>query len=330
MAESNHKPFIFVGTESAGLFRKAPGEDHYHQLTTGLPESPQVRALAVHPENPRRIYAATQHGPYRSDDHGDRWDRLGFPQDRAVWSLLFHPNDPNVMYAGTIHNEVYRSDDGGDNWQHISTINSPDVCDIGFFPRILGLSASRENPQEMYAAIEVGGSACSLDGGASWTITNRDLAPMEDRLDLHGVAASLGQAFISNREGVWRSSDQGDHWTNLSLERFSPIFYSRGVRIDPHNARTVYACVGSDFRGDKGGILRSTDLGDTWERFDHGVQVDSTTFGVAVNPKDSGQVYFCTRRGQAFGTDDGGATWSEHPLPGEVVDSISVLAASAS
>ena len=76
----------------------------------------------------------------------------------------------------------------------------------------------------------------------------------------------------------------------------------------------MYACVGSDFRGDKGGILRSSDLGDTWERFDHGHSVDSTTFGLSVNPQDSGQVYFCTRRGQVFGTDDGGTTW-HGPIP---------------
>ena len=329
MAESNHKPFIFVGTESSGLLRSAPGEATYQELTNGLPEEPQVRAMAAHPSNASRIYAGTQDGVYRSDDHGERWDRMDFPQQRVVWSLLFDPTNPSVMYAGTIHNEVYRSDNGGDTWQHVSTINSPDVCDIGFAPRILGLSTTVDNPQEMYAAMEIGGAAYSLDAGGSWTIANRDLAPQENLLDLHGVASSSGRVFISNREGVWRSTDRGDHWENLTLQRFSPIFYSRGVRVDPNQAQTVYACVGSDFRGDKGGILRSNDLGDTWERFDHGQSVDSTTFGLSVNTQDSGQVYFCTRRGQVFGTDDGGATWHDHPLPGDVIDSISVLAASA-
>ena len=57
MADSNHKPFIFVGTESDGLLRSAPGEASYQQLTNGLPEEPQVRALVAHPGNPSRVYA---------------------------------------------------------------------------------------------------------------------------------------------------------------------------------------------------------------------------------------------------------------------------------
>ena len=132
---------------------------------------------------------------------------MDFPQQRVVWSLLFHPTNPNVMYAGTIYNEVYRSENAGDTWWHLSTINSPDICDIGFAPRILGLSTTADNPSEIYAAMEIGGAAYSLDAGSTWTITNRDLAPMEDRLDLHGVASSSGRVFISNREGVWRSTE---------------------------------------------------------------------------------------------------------------------------
>ena len=57
MADSNHKPFIFAGTESDGLLRSAPGEASYQQLTNGLPEEPQVRALVAHPSNSSRIYA---------------------------------------------------------------------------------------------------------------------------------------------------------------------------------------------------------------------------------------------------------------------------------
>ena len=63
-------------------------------------------------------------------------------------------------------------------------------------------------------------------------------------------------------------------------------------------------------------MLRSTDAGETWSRFDQGVQPVSTTFGIAVNDRDPQQVYFCTRKGEVFGTHDGGATWQGHDLPG--------------
>jgi hypothetical protein len=36
---------------------------------------------------------------------------------------------------------------------------------------------------------------------------------------------------------------------------------------------------------------------------------------IALNRQNGNHVYCATRGGQIFGTQDGGATWSEHPLP---------------
>src|SRR5712691_11526049 len=61
----------------------------------GLPPTPQVRALLIHPDNPAVLYAGTQYGPYRSDDRGEHWEALEAPREgRDVWSLAFHPNNP--------------------------------------------------------------------------------------------------------------------------------------------------------------------------------------------------------------------------------------------
>ena len=76
-------------------------------------------------------------------------------------------------------------------------------------------------------------------------------------------------------------------------------------------------------------MLRTTDLGETWERFDKGITPQSTTFGVAINAKQPEQVYFCTRMGQVFGTHDGGSSWKEHNLPESATSVISVACSSA-
>jgi photosystem II stability/assembly factor-like uncharacterized protein len=138
-----------------------------------------------------------------------------------------------------------------------------------------------------------------------------------------------GAVFIANRAGVFRSVDRGGHWENLHLERFSPIIYSRGVRAAPDDPSTLYACVATDFGGDRGGLLRSADLGESWERFDCGITPGSATVGVAINPERTDEVHFCTRRGQVFSTDDGGATWTEHPRPEGATKVICVACAPA-
>jgi hypothetical protein len=195
------------------------------------------------------------------------------PERRIVWSLAFHPGNPQIMFLGTEGSDVYRSNDGRESWQYLSTIVNRDAVQMAFATRILGLALEPTDPNWIYAALEVGGAARSADGGKSWELVNRQFLGNVDLMDLHGVALGSPQAetlFIANRVGVWRSHDRGERWENLHLEKFSPICYSRGVQVAPNDPDTLYACVGRNFGSEEGGVLRSTDLGETWDRFDRG------------------------------------------------------------
>lgn len=327
------KTYIYVGAEASGLYRKEAGINQWQALTDGMSPSPQTRAIAIHPQHPEVVFVGTQRGVYRSQDSGDRWQRMHLPEGRIVWSLAFHPQNPQIMFLGTEGSDVYRSDDSGERWQYLSTIVNPDAVQMAFATRILGLAIEPADPNRIYAALEVGGAARSADGGKSWALVNRQFLGNVDLMDLHGVALGSPRAdtlFIANRVGVWRSQDRGERWENLHLEKFSPICYSRGVQVALNDPNTLYACVGRNFGSEEGGVLRSTDLGETWDRFDRGVTVGSTTFGVAINARHPEQVYFCTRRGQVLGTHDGGASWQEDRLPESAGNVISVACASRS
>jgi hypothetical protein len=69
-------------------------------------------------------------------------------------------------------------------------------------------------------------------------------------------------------------------------------------------------------------------LGATWERIDHGVRPQSTTFGVAINRQNPEQICFCTCKGQVFNTLDNGASRHEHVLPESAMNVISVACTS--
>ena len=327
------KTLIYVGAEAGRLYRKEADADSWETLSeNGLVPSPQARAVVFDPRNPETLFVGTQRGVYRSKDRGDHWERMDLPEGRTVRSLKFHPDNPQIMYLGTEGSEVYRSDDGGESWKYMATIRNPDAVQMAFSTRILGLAMEAGHPEHMYAALEVGGAARSSDGGNNWEIANHNFAGNVDLMDLHGVAVGSPQQdaiFISNRVGVWRSRDRGDNWENLHLEKFSPIRYSRGVHAAPDDPNTLYACVGANFGGEEGGVVRTTDLGETWERFDRGVSARSTTFGIGINAQHPEQVYFCTRSGEVLGTHDGGATWKEHPVPEANMNVISVACMSA-
>ena len=320
------KTFIYVGAEADGLYRKEAGDSRWEKLARGMPPSPQVRAIVVHPNDASTIFVGTQRGVYRSRDGGDSFERMNLTEGRIVWSIKFHPHDPSIMFLGTEGSEVFKSTDGGENWEYLSTVANPEAVQMAFATRILGIGIEAGDTNQMYAALEVGGAAHSSDGGRTWTIVNSRFEGDVDLLDLHGVTIGVNESvFISNRTGVWRTRDRGQTWDDLQFENFSNIRYSRGVEVAPDDPSTLYACVGLNFGSEEGGILRSTDGGNSWSRFDQGIAPASTTFGIAVNDRAPEQVYFCTRKGQVFGTHDGGSTWQGHDLP-EIAANVKAIA----
>ena len=62
-------------------------------------------------------------------------------------------------------------------------------------------------------------------------------------------------------------------------------------------------------------MWRSLDLGQSWARFDQPTHAGSTMMAVVPSPRDSRVVYAAARKGEVFGTLDGGASWQEAPLP---------------
>ena len=331
----SRKTYIYAGLAgettpgrmiNAGLYRMADGDDSWEHLDNGLPESPAIRAISVHPRNSEIVYAATQDGPYRSGDHGDHWEKVSIPDHRqASWSVLFHPKDPNVMYAGYESCEIYRSDDGGEGWRQLPlSVRFPEVTTgPGSNPakRVLMMAASTADPNEIYGAVEVGGIIRSLDGGDSWENLSHGQYLNDDYVDMHGVMVSTlrpDNVISIARAGVFRSNDRGDHWINIPVDPLNAKgqTYCRCVMETPGEPREVWIAGGGNFQSDLGALFKSVDGGMSFERVDMGFTPTSTIFGLAFDEREPSHMYCATSGGDVFASHDSGDTWSEHPLPG--------------
>jgi len=345
MANPSGLSHVYVGTAAripgalGGIFRQTVGSDQWELLGKGLPERTDVQAITIHPSDPNVVYAGSQDGPYRSRDRGASWEKLPFPDEGLeVWSILIHPRDPRIMYVGTSPVAVYRSDNGGDSWRKLPRVVSPGRVEMGFPCRVTRLAIDPSHPDEIYAGLEVDGVLRSRDRGETWEDVGHDLLRLAQRpnlkskiasdtenegmLDTHALTVSSAQpgtVFLAVRMGLFRSADRGTTWEDMEIGRFSPLTYARDVKVFPHDAHTLLGAFSIAAVSDAGSLYRSPDLGATWMRFDHDVSIDSTLMIIAASAQSPARVYCAARRGQVFGTEDGGRSWQTYPLPAEGV-----------
>ena len=326
-----------------GLFRRTVGDGDWECLTQGLPENVEVRTIAVHPRDANVIYVGTQDGPYRSLDGGDRWRRVGFPdRGTVIWSLAMHPTRPNVLYAGAAPVALYVSEDDGDTWHKMLRAVSPAHCErAGFDTRTIRITVDPNEPDTIYAALEVSGVIRSVDAGETWSdvsgslfelaeqphlqsnVGGRHCGHCEGMLDSHALVvspAARGTPFLALRMGLFRSDNRGGTWYDTRIGRFSPLTYCRDVIVSPHDPNVMYACLSQAAFSTAGSLYRSDDLAQNWRRIDHGASAESTVMAVCVHPSDPAGVYCVTRGGQVIGTEDAGASWSDRRLPAGVHD----------
>jgi photosystem II stability/assembly factor-like uncharacterized protein len=309
----------------SGLFRMADGAEEWEPLTRGLPAAPAVRALAVHPLDPAIIYAGTQSGPYRSADRGEHWEKVDVPDHGLpVWSILFHPHDPDVILVGYENCEIYRSEDRGGHWTRLPvSVRFPEITTApGANPakRVLKMDASAAEPDLLFAAIEVGGTLRSKDGGEHWENLSHGQYLNDDAVDMHGVLASRwrpDRVFGIARAGMFASVDRGDHWRHVPLEPLNAKgqIYCRDIREMPGSPRKIWVAAGGGFQSDVGILLHSPDGGDNWSRVDIGAPVRHTMFALAFDEHRPQLLSAATNGGEVFSSHDGGETWTTHEPP---------------
>ena len=320
-------------TGKSGVFqRAAKGGDWKHVL-----DGVEAYTVFVKPDNPEVVFAGTNDGVWRSTDRGNSFKRAAFPDKTQVWSFMVDSRDPNKMLAGASPIEVYRSEDGGASWRKLATPKVGSYCKGPFESRVMRFAQNPKKPEEIYAALEINGVMRSTDGGETWQDCSEGLIKLSEQphlkskivsdttaegmLDGHAVtinAADPDSPIVALRMGLFRTRDGGKSWQDMDVRRFSPTTYGRDVKASPTEPNTLYAALSVAAASHDGGLYRSADGGESWQRFDK-VQVHGTIMSIGLHPSDPKQVYIGARYdGEIFGTQDGGKKWEAMPLPGEV------------
>jgi photosystem II stability/assembly factor-like uncharacterized protein len=171
------------------------------------------------------------------------------------------------------------------------------------------LAVDPRDPDRVYAGLRERGVRRTDDGGRSWV----ECVLPEPGVFSLAVSAADGAVYAGTEPSrLFRSDDRGTTWRELDslLElpsrptwRFPPRPWTSHVRWiapSPHDADLILVGI------ELGGLMRSTDGGETWHDHRPGAQRD--VHSLAWHPRSRERAYEAGGGGAAF-SDDAGDTW---------------------
>jgi hypothetical protein len=277
-----------------------------------------------------------------SDDLGATWtepDRyqLRFPEDSGlaleqVWQIQPGPaSQPDVLYCGVQPAALFESRDGGESWAPVAGLLTHEHRER-WMPGGGGLCLHTilHDPaaERLLVAISTAGVYRSDDGGATWQPRNQGVRAefMPEKYPefgqcVHKVAhhpARPERLFLQNHWGLYRSDDWGDNWRDIA--NGVPSDFGFAMAMHPHDADTVYIIpLESDmFRivpEAKLRVYRTRNGGESWEALERGLPQQGSyetilRDALAVDAQDPAGVYFGTRNGKLFASEDDGESWT--------------------
>jgi len=306
---------IFVGTVGEGIFRSLDHGETFRRAAEGMFVECHVRALVVHPHDPKVLYLGSEKGVFVSTDAAEKWVRMDAPLDGLqVWSIWVGQQRPELLVVGTCPSRIFRSADGGQTWSEAQTQMLRD-CPRIMHTRVTSLLGDPDNPDRLWAGVEIDGLHQSDDGGKCW----RPVGTGMSSRDIHALAlvpAANGRGrcmLAATNNDLNRSTDDGQTWQPMEIGKSLPWSYCRALAQRCGQPHDVFLGQGDAPPGCVGAVARSRDGGSTWELADMPGRANSTMWNFALHPADPALVYAASVSGQLYRSVDGGACWTKLP-----------------
>ena len=239
------KPNLYYfGSTGGGVWRTTDAGRTFENISDGY-FGGSIGAVAVSDWDPNVIYVgggektvrgnvSYGYGMWKTVDAGKTWSEIGLKNSRHIPRIKIHPKNPDLVYAAvlgdlfkpTSERGIYRSKDGGQSWEQVLFVND----NAGFVDLVLDPT----NPRILYAS--------------SWRIRRTPYS-----LESGGKGSA-----------IWKSTDGGDTWTNISKNEGLPggIWGISGITVSPVNNERVWALI----ENQDGGVYRSDDGGKIWKK----------------------------------------------------------------
>ena len=212
--------------------------------------------------------------------HAAPWLPFG-PDGGDARRLATDPKDHLHLFLGTANGWIYETRNFGTTWRRVALVGHRD--DLVLDSIVVDPTDSKHLLVGAWVlGSSDGGMFISSDGGKSWV----NQAEMRGQ-SVRSLAISLSDPrslVAGSLQGVFRSTDSGQHWRRISPLDSSEIHEVESVAIDPADPNVIYA-------GTWHLPWKTTDGGEHWDNIKDGIIDDSDVFSIIVDPAAPRIVY---------------------------------------
>ena len=216
----------------------------------------------------------------------------------GAWTAI-DPLNPAVMYGSWQYLSIVRTNDGGNNWFNIPPPGSGRLTSF-IAPFVL----AHDLPQVLYGGRDI--IYKSVNGGVTWFPTNggavldgNPALAMAVSPQNSNVVYVATAPYQFNRSHVFRTTDGGINWTNITGSL--PDRFPGDIAVNPTNEANVYIT----FSGyGSPHVFKSSDYGSTWIDISQSLP-DIPTNAIVIAPQFPNHIYIGTDIGVHVSVDSG-------------------------